>query len=464
MDFFYLSRYCALLVLLLCLPRLGLSQTPPVQNLNYVTSNRVTVPGIVTAASVLALTPAERQQQVVYYEGLGRPVQQVRTQSSPSGLDQITPIVYDALGRTPLNYLPYTRRGTSGSFRPDALSRQLQFYQASYDAVADDNAPWTRTVFEPSPLNRVLEQGSVGTAWQPNAAATCAATIKTTTKANAENEVRDLVFDADTHTVMSRRNGHSGVDLNGASADLLVNSPSLLDLVGSNTMTLEAWVFPTSNATDGVILSMGAEYGLARLASTGEIYCHMGNFPTGWRNTYIQAPLQVWTHIAITFSYEPNGSLNITYYQNGIMQSTAGGYGSVGCPSVGSSTSSCLTPTQISQFEFRIGSQQAPLNGSYFNSGTNNFAGMVSEVMVWQTERSDLEIGADMLAYASGASLTNAAGLLAYWPLNESGSTTYGTNSTSPSRNWAILRNGAVWRTTPQLFYLAGLSDRAKSH
>ncbi|MXV18022.1 DUF6443 domain-containing protein, partial [Hufsiella ginkgonis] len=69
-----------------------------------------------------------------------------------------------AYGREAVKYLPYsTSAGTGGSYRSDALagtggytgSAQYGFYQVTGQSYASTATPYSQTVFEPSPLNRV---------------------------------------------------------------------------------------------------------------------------------------------------------------------------------------------------------------------------------------------------------------------------------------------------------------------
>ncbi|WP_460586560.1 DUF6443 domain-containing protein, partial [Hymenobacter arcticus] len=157
------------------------------QDQNYITINSVLIPGKLTASAVSAMTNfdnnnasvsrteyAARQQQTTYFDGLGRPVQQIQVQGSPTKLDIVTPITYDPLGRRATNYLPYTGStnagfGNNGSYQTDAFAQQTAFYRSTttISRIAQDVSPLTVTRYETSPLGRVVEQGAPGAAWQP---------------------------------------------------------------------------------------------------------------------------------------------------------------------------------------------------------------------------------------------------------------------------------------------------------
>jgi RHS repeat-associated protein len=145
------------------------------QNQNYVITNTILTRGVTNSASVpsLSIVNGSRGQQTTYFDELGRPMQQVDVQASPGSLDVVQPMKYDALGRQSTTYLPYTGGstglGNNGSYQADAFTRQRAFYQAttSGDRVANDAVPEATTVFEASPLSRVLQQGAPGAVWQP---------------------------------------------------------------------------------------------------------------------------------------------------------------------------------------------------------------------------------------------------------------------------------------------------------
>ncbi len=139
-------------------------------NMNYIVTNQVLVPNITNAASVPMLPKEQRTQSVTYFDGLGRPMQSVATQSSPLGNDIVTPIKYDGYGRQVRDYLPYVS-GNDGTYKSNDLTNQASFYNPAtvyQNKVKTDAAPWAEKAVEPSPLNRILQQGAPGTVYQPN--------------------------------------------------------------------------------------------------------------------------------------------------------------------------------------------------------------------------------------------------------------------------------------------------------
>jgi RHS repeat-associated protein len=146
---------------------------------NYVRT-RVPRKAISTNAKLDALTPTKDSVMttIQYVDGLGRPLQTVMQKASPSGYDIIQPIEYDAYGREAMRYLPYQTTNTSyGSYRSDALNTGAGvrvFYNPSGGATEGKQTngvvltpvPFAQTGFEASPLNRVVEQGAPGLAWQ----------------------------------------------------------------------------------------------------------------------------------------------------------------------------------------------------------------------------------------------------------------------------------------------------------
>lgn len=110
----------------------------------------------------------ESNVSVNYYDGLGRPNQSISIGASPGQNDIVQHIEYDDAGRESIKYLPYASANEGGDFRNAKIEQAAFYANASPVNIATDDAPWTKIIFEPSPLNRVLKQGAPGINWQPS--------------------------------------------------------------------------------------------------------------------------------------------------------------------------------------------------------------------------------------------------------------------------------------------------------
>jgi RHS repeat-associated protein len=108
------------------------------------------------------------KSSIQYFDGLGRPLQNIQVMASPTYSDLVTPVYYDEYGRESTKYLPYSKSVNGGAYINGAISGQRSFYNNSLYFPSDTaNA---KTVFESSPLNRTMEQGAPGRTWQPYSA------------------------------------------------------------------------------------------------------------------------------------------------------------------------------------------------------------------------------------------------------------------------------------------------------
>jgi RHS repeat-associated protein len=176
--------------------------TSPSTNQNYVISYTPRKSGI-TSPDDPAHTTNEVMVSIQYIDGLGRPAQTVQVKASPYGRDIVQPIVYDAFGREATKYLPYALSATDvsdGSYKTTAIASQAAFYNPSSsmgtqlpDAITRITTPYAQTAFEPSPMNRAVEQGAAGEPWQltgtTGLSVTPGHTVKTVYDVNASNEV-----------------------------------------------------------------------------------------------------------------------------------------------------------------------------------------------------------------------------------------------------------------------------------
>lgn len=109
--------------------------------------------------------------QVTYFDGLGRPIQQIANAQSNSGKNIITHMEYDTFGRQTKEYLPYKSDSTILDFVPNPLSGLLSYY-SSPDPSVNGNPnqeattnPYSEKEMEASPLNRVFKQAAPGDSW-----------------------------------------------------------------------------------------------------------------------------------------------------------------------------------------------------------------------------------------------------------------------------------------------------------
>jgi|GEM_PF-981452 len=164
---------------------------------NYVISTTMLTSGITSENQVNNLTSDERSVSIGYADGLGRPVQTIGVEASPTKQHVVQAIDYDVFGRQTKAYLPYTTPATSSTYQTNPIgtgtgdytsSPQYQFYQNAVD-VAHDTAPYAETVLESAPSGRVLKQGAAGSVWQPVPGSYTDHVVHTVYEQNVANEV-----------------------------------------------------------------------------------------------------------------------------------------------------------------------------------------------------------------------------------------------------------------------------------
>ncbi len=144
-------------------PERNLNRTQT-ENYIHITTPREALQGL------QGVTEADKINEVItYYDGIGRPMQSIAINSTPEGLDVISDYYYDDAGRESRNYLPYISLYSDGRFYASQYSsyRFAEVYNnPGFTGKQPDNGPYyAETVFENSPLSRVLEQSSPGEDW-----------------------------------------------------------------------------------------------------------------------------------------------------------------------------------------------------------------------------------------------------------------------------------------------------------
>ncbi|WP_176954519.1 DUF6443 domain-containing protein [Niabella drilacis] len=177
-----------MLVLLLLGSRETYAQQPtnlPVYNsstpVNYIRTWTATAP--TTDAAGLPLKGLnEVKEATQYFDGLGRPLQTVLKkgalatngsdiQDTSGAKDLVTPVLYDAFGREQYQFAPFAANSAGGNtslsdgqFKLNPFAQHQQFMEGRYGSQGEDNY-YSQTVFEASPLSRVMEQFAPGKSW-----------------------------------------------------------------------------------------------------------------------------------------------------------------------------------------------------------------------------------------------------------------------------------------------------------
>lgn len=144
--------------------------------LNYIRSWEASAPEQ-NAITFATRNVTDVKQNTQYFDGLGRMIQAVSKQTSPSQKDMMSAFVYDALGREQYKFLSFVSTQTSGGtevtndglFKLNPFQQQTQFYSDN-----NTNSPikgqgetyyYGQNVFEASPFSRVQKTYAAGNNW-----------------------------------------------------------------------------------------------------------------------------------------------------------------------------------------------------------------------------------------------------------------------------------------------------------
>jgi len=122
------------------------------------------------AVSSGSRTTAEVKQVTAYIDGLGRPLQTVQKRMTPQSMDVVSAMQYDAFGREVYSYLPFGSLQSNGNFKNAPFAEQDYYYHQVHNANNNNGEAfyYSKTVYEASPLNRVLHQYAPGNSWVGN--------------------------------------------------------------------------------------------------------------------------------------------------------------------------------------------------------------------------------------------------------------------------------------------------------
>lgn len=156
-------------------------------------------------------TSASQKTRVVYYNGLGRPIQEVAIGVTPTKKSIIKHTEYDLnIGQTK-DFLSYPIANESSEYVDNAKASTLTHYNT--DKYQQTPNPYSETLYEKSPLKRVLKTGAPGEDWKISGSHT----IDFAYRFNTANEVKYRRVNAllnsskgfyDYNTVNNVGNGH----------------------------------------------------------------------------------------------------------------------------------------------------------------------------------------------------------------------------------------------------------------
>lgn len=130
-----------------------------------------------------------------FYDGLGRPLQTVIKEGSPSGKDIVILKELNGLGLLEKEYLPFVSTEVNGEYKAISGSDINAFYDgtdAEGNPIASTGNAYSQIRYEPIPLNRVIEQASPGNDWKISSGKT----VRSAYKINeAGDNVIKWVFD-----------------------------------------------------------------------------------------------------------------------------------------------------------------------------------------------------------------------------------------------------------------------------
>lgn len=164
------------------------AQTPPFippstytgTSVNYVRTWEATAPSQ-TPSTMMSGPNTDVKQTTQYYDGFGRPMQNILKQASPLGNDLVQTNLYNSLGQQQYSFQQFVSNvaqsgdvPNNGTFKTDAFMQQEAFYNGQLQGQPAElytnganhyNWAYQETDYEASPLNRVLDSYAPGVNW-----------------------------------------------------------------------------------------------------------------------------------------------------------------------------------------------------------------------------------------------------------------------------------------------------------
>lgn len=157
---------------------------------NYINTTELLEP-VDIATYNTSSTAIKKIETVTYLDGFGKVKQKVGIKQTATQKDVIQHVEYDEFGRISKQYLPFPTSQNTGDFVINPISLVNTYYQTNF---ADQN-PFSQTIFDDSPLNRVVETSSPGNTWKIVTGSDLDHTSKFTYGTNQSEEVKQFTID-----------------------------------------------------------------------------------------------------------------------------------------------------------------------------------------------------------------------------------------------------------------------------
>ena len=128
----------------------------PSMDTNYIMSITPTI----ATNTAIGLSHQTALETIQYFDGLGRPLQDIKVKASPTNSDLVNYLNHDSFGRESDDWLPIATKDNNGAFVPYNV-----FTQKAINKYSGDPNPYSKPIYENSPMNRIVEQYGPGKAW-----------------------------------------------------------------------------------------------------------------------------------------------------------------------------------------------------------------------------------------------------------------------------------------------------------
>jgi RHS repeat-associated protein len=163
---------------------------------------------------------------IVYFDGLGREIQDVSVMATPNQKDMINYHTYDNAGRKYQDFVPYPDTAQNGRYDINYVVNQKNFINHVFGASNQDYG-FAQEKFDDSPLNRITKKSAPGLVWAFNSNP-------------AQEHVQELNYNTNSSSIAGwRSENNSLVALSYSPGELFVNTVKNENKGSNQTVTNE---------------------------------------------------------------------------------------------------------------------------------------------------------------------------------------------------------------------------------